>query len=88
MEAINMQLKLLDFEKTKGSSYKLTFDYGKEKFESLASVHKGKVEYVNYDEKLQEILHRNVRDAKEMNSTIFKLHRQKSVNFPLMIGDF
>jgi len=83
-----MQLQLLNFEKTKGSSYKLIFDYGKEKFEALASMHKCKVEYVNYDNKLQEILHRNVGDAKEMNSIIFKLHRQKLVKFPLMIGDF
>jgi len=70
------------------TSYKLSFDYGKKKFEAFASVHKGKVEYVSYDEKLQDILHRNVRDTKEMNSTIFKLHRQKFVKFPLMIGDF
>ncbi len=83
-----MQLQLLGFEKAKPSTYKLIFDYGGEKFDALALVYKGIVECVNYDEKLEEILHRNVGDAKEMNSTIFKIHRQRSVGFPLMIGHF
>ena len=89
MGAINMLLKILDFKNTKGSTtYKLTFDYGGNKFDALATVNKSIVEYVNYDDKLQNILHRNVGDAKEMNSTIFKIHRHKSLVVPLMIGDF
>lgn len=84
-----MQLQLLGFEKaTVPGTYKLTFDYGGDQFDTQASVCQGIVEYVNYDDKLQRILHQNVGDAKQMNSTIFKIHQHQSIEMPSMIGDF
>jgi arginine repressor len=84
-----MELKLIQIHKADMADiYKLTLEYGQQEIYGTVSVHKGIVEYIEYDENLDRILHQNVGNAKKLNSVVFNNHKNIAIDLPLIIGDF
>jgi len=83
-----MKLTILNCESQKKGFYLLSLKYGEQEFIEEIAIYEGVVPYVEYSEKMQQILHKDVGEARNMNQTIFKIYRQEAVNFPITIGDF
>lgn len=83
-----MKLIVVGFEAKSKGVYSILLKYGARKLVREVRVCEGAVLYAEYESSLQEILHRNVGDAKNMHRLVFKLHRQEFVEFPLCIGNF
>lgn len=83
-----MKLTILScYVKNKGM-YSLTLQYGQQIFTDELVVSEGVVPYVEYSEKLQQILHKDVGEARKMNQASFKIYRGELTDFPCEIGDF
>jgi arginine repressor len=84
-----MKLKLIQIQKVDAADiYELILEYGEQEIQGTVSVHKKVVECIDYDDNLYEILHQNVGDAKNLNSAVFKVHKNIAIELPLIIGNF
>jgi arginine repressor len=84
-----MKLKLVQIQKVDAADiYKLTLEYGDQEIQGTVLVHKKVVECIEYDDNLYKILHQNVGDAKNLNSAVFKFHKNIAIGLPLIIGNF
>lgn len=66
----------------------MSLKYGDQELVDEITVCEGVVPYIKYSDSLQDILHKDVGEAKKMNQTMFKVYREEVVDFPVEIGDF
>ncbi|GAA3922868.1 hypothetical protein [Litoribacillus peritrichatus] len=83
-----MKLTILNCETKKKGSYLLSLKYGDHELVVESNVCEGVVPYMEYRDVLQEILHKDVGEAKNMNRLMFKIYREESVDFPAEVGEF
>jgi len=83
-----MKLSILNCEIKDKGSYLVALKYGAQEFLEEIVVVEGVVPYIEYSKNLQEILHKDVGEAKNMNRTMFKIYRDETVEFPVDIGKF
>jgi hypothetical protein len=88
MGAISMKLSILSCRTKKKGLYLIALKYGEQEFTDEIIVREGVVPYIEYSEPLQEILHKDVGEAKNMNRTMFKIYREEVLDYPFDIGDF
>jgi hypothetical protein len=88
MGAISIKLSILSYMTEKKGLYLISLKYGDQEFTDEITVHEGVVPYIEYGEPLQEILHKDVGEAKNMNRTMFKIYREEVLEYPVDIGDF
>jgi hypothetical protein len=86
--AINMKLTILSCESKIKGSYLVSLKYGDQELIDEIKVCEGVVTYIEYSGSFQDILHRNVGEAKSMNQLIFKVYRGEVVDFPVELGNF
>jgi hypothetical protein len=83
-----MKLTILGCETKRKGSYLVSLKYGDQELLDEITVCEGVVPYIEYSEILQDILHKDVGEAKKMNQTMFKVYRDETVDFPIEIGEF
>jgi hypothetical protein len=83
-----LKLTILRCETKRKGLYLLSLKHGDQEFFDEVKVTDGVVPYIEYSEKLQQILHKEVGEAKNMNKTMFKIYCEETVNFPIGIGEF
>lgn len=83
-----MKLSILNYDVQDKGSYLVTFKFGEQGFLSNIVVAEGVVPYIEYDEHLQDILHKDVGEAKNMNRVMFKIYRAEFIDLPIEIGEF
>lgn len=83
-----MKLSILSCETKKNGLYLVALKYGDQEFMDEIMVREGVVPYIEYSDPLQEILHKDVGQAKNMNRIMFKIYRNEVMEYPLNIGNF
>jgi hypothetical protein len=83
-----MKLIILSCEIQSEGSYLVSLQYGGDQIVEEVTVLEGVVPYLQFSEYLQEILHKDVGSARNMNQWMFKIHRQEAVDFPIEVGEF
>ncbi|MEX0732216.1 MAG: hypothetical protein WED00_06660 [Aquisalimonadaceae bacterium] len=83
-----MKLTVLSYETKNKGSYLVSLRYGDQELTDEITVYEGVVPYIVYSDNLQDILHKDVGEAKNMNKTIFKIYREEALDFPVEVGNF
>lgn len=83
-----MKLIILNCENQSKGLYLVSLQYGDNQFTEEVKILEGVVPYMEFSEPLQEILHKDVGVARNMNQWMFKIHRQEEISFPVEVGEF
>lgn len=83
-----MNLYIIGFDIEDKEKIVVTFKYDNQEFVSKFEVKESVVSYIEYDERLQEILHKDVGEAKNLNRVIFKIYRKEPINLPIKVAKF